>query len=612
MEWTCATGLLDLPADVLEMIMLAAAVKAMVRFLRSCRRARSLIEGNAVLWKRRVVADFGFPGVAFEPATSLSCPRWQDVYLAHYNLLNGRYELFVPSPTISAPDPSYNPADDIPNAEAAVKDIDPFPDDPNAPSSPASAYDSDNPDHVIDADEVAALLRDVNTPVSTLVAPGLWDAHAVFRVPGKLTELLDGLASLRAFPKDLIEGRVTRGSGPVDRAMGGGDRPGRLSALGYNDTFDLFLGRTGNSYWVAEVERGGGLGVEVWRSALKDNLEPLDFRGDVIVLEGVCTEPLGPIPPLLRVGWGLGGHVREYDLDVTVDAAEAAEIPTGSSIFSTTVWMARVDGDLMAILATVSYSFDCTHTIPNDGDCRYFEWDDDGSYSKMEISRGESDIVLRRERRANVMLVYAIDRRAGSVKFLWGHDVTKVLHRHMTEYADFRHKPLLAEDIDPDFLKLRDVKLIGCDDVYMDVYNYDDSYIQYHVVCFDLTSGAVPWSTPFAEPPNRIGPISRDGSAVLLQMDGSVIGMSFRKVEDGEGWGADRYWNVERVGIGEYPDTSDEADEEEDGSPGRKLSIKSLVFKDVGVWIQERVDGRLENHMLYFWEPFDCKGIFDF
>ncbi|KAJ3192654.1 hypothetical protein HK101_006174 [Irineochytrium annulatum] len=553
-------------------------------------------------------------------------------------LLNGRYELFVPSPTMGAHDPSYNPADDILDATNAAKnDIDPFPDDPNAPSSPASAYDSDNPDHAIDADEIAVLQRDVNNPVLTLVAPDQWDAHAVFRVPGKLTEVLEGLASLRAFPKDLIEGRVTRAKGRVDRAMGGRGRPVRLSALGYNDTFDLFLGRTGNSYWVAEVERGGGLGVEVWRSAPKDNLEPLDFRGDVIVLERGRTEPLGPIPPLLRVGWGFGGHVSEYDMDVTVDAAETADIPTGSSIFSTTVWMARVDGDLMVILATVSYSFDCTHTISNGGDSRYFEWDNDGSYSMMEISRDESDIVLRRERRANVMLVYAIDRRAASVKFLRGHDVTKELHRHMAEWEIFRHKPLFAEDMDPDLLTRKDVKVVACANVYKDVsdyvydftihgrtaliccdgagyysYKYGNSYDQDHVFCFDLTSGAVPWSIPFAERPHRIGPISRDGSAVLLQKEGSMIGMLFRKVEDGEGWGADRYWNVERVGIGEYPDTSDEADEEEDGSPGRKLSIKSLVFKDVGVWIQERVDGRLENHMLYFWEPFDWKGIFDF
>ncbi|KAJ3192651.1 hypothetical protein HK101_006171, partial [Irineochytrium annulatum] len=616
--------LLDLPADVVEMIMLISEARTAIRFLSSCRRARSLIATNDVLWKRKVVADFGFPGVRFEPATSLSCPGWKDVYVAHHNLLHGRYELLAPGPSRGARDSSYDPTNDLEcNGRPAVSEQDlaegaVFQGEPNPVSSPESVYDSDDPDHVVHADEIGALKADVEIPVSTLVSPEQWDAYAVYREPGKLTQAQESSASLRAFPRHLIDGRITAITGRTDLFI---HPRRRIRALGYNDTFDLFLGRTGERLWVAEVERSGGLGAAVWRSAPGDKLEPLAFRSDVIVLAvGAVVNRWTPVAPLVRVVWGLGSDARQYDMDATSDATDVAVMPAGRSVVSVAVCFVKVSGDLLAMLATVLYTFDLKRRMLSDEEERM-----DGSCRWTGMGDGDLDAAVRKERWANVMLVYRVDRRGESVKLVRGHDLTTQLHHYANEWESFRDKSPHAEDLDVTDLTWDNVRGIAERWEYKSANHYvhdftlhgriallcvrgfdfvtiDPSWFleQGHVVCFDILSGAVTWNIPIEGQLDRIGPISRDGSVVLLQKHGALIGVTFRKLEEQESWEADLSWPTERIGINEYVNTLEvehaggesAKGEEEEEDKLRKLGlVKSLVYNAVAVWNQERVDG---------------------
>ncbi|KAJ3194434.1 hypothetical protein HK101_002703 [Irineochytrium annulatum] len=554
-------GLIDLPADVLEQIMLITAGRTTARFLSTCRRARSEIGTNEVLWKRKVVADFGFPGAPFEPARSLSCPR-----------------------------------------------DDPLRVDPNAPSSPESAYDSDQmePDHIIDADEIAALKADLNVPVPSAVAPEQWDAYVLHRVDGKLNEALESSAPLRAFPRALVHNRVTRVTGEWDMRLGPRNRVGEV---GYNDTFELFLGRAGRKLWVARVEEGGGLAEAVWQSAEDEEVEPLAFRGDVMVLATADNLTGSPVPASsqVRVIWGLGGRARESDIDLSVDALEAVLKPDGSTAVSVGVCIVRAEGDLLVVLATVSYAFELHRSLQPD-----MVEEQDGSYAWTGFRRGDHDMV-RKEKRANVMLAYRIDREGGSVKHLRGRDISATLGRYTDTWHAFRDRVLFGEDSDPGHVTYQDAgvtaegwefKEAGC------LWCTDDDErdsTQGHLVCMDLLTGAVHWSAPLDKPADRIGPISGDGSSVLLHKDGAVFGLAFRKIEEGETWEAERCWPNEKVGIGEYMEAGVvEGEDEELGELVRETGrLKSLILREVVVWNQERVDGELKNHLLYLWEPFD-------
>ncbi|KAJ3194437.1 hypothetical protein HK101_002706 [Irineochytrium annulatum] len=618
-----AIRLLDLPADILEMIFVIADARTTARFLGTCRRARSLLMDNEIFWKRKVVADFAFPGIRFEPATTMSCPRWQDVYIAHHNMLNGRYSLFLPFPSTSAHDSSYNAADDdfkhsIPNLRgAALLAYEYYPDDPNAPSTPDSPYDPVNLDHFIDRDELADLEKDQNLPLSSLVAPEQWDAYAICREPGdKLVKALESSALLRTFPRNMIDSRLTSITGRTDPTHGGWRR---IRALGYNDTFDLFLGRAGGErLCVAKVEAGGGVGEVVWQSATGEKVEPLVFRGDVMVLAtGTVEDSFKPVPPLVRVVWGLRDRARKYDMDVTADAAEAAVLPERSTVWETTVWAVRADGDMLILLATLSYEFEIDHA---------FDKADDGSKWSQPILDG-----VRKGRLANVMMVYCIDRAADSVKFVRGHDLTAMLFQFTAVWEDYRDYGLDGENSDMSKLTSNDISVVEVSE-YKDAGSYvldfsvrgriallcckgcdyivDDSYMrshQGHLVCFDLLIGEKSWSVPCYLSLDQIGPISPDGSAALLQNDESILGVSFKELEEGESWGPARSWPVERERVGEYCDSTEmqdvegreEVEGESEVAPQRQLGLRSLLFRQVAVWHQKRVQGRLANHLLY-------------
>ncbi|KAJ3192656.1 hypothetical protein HK101_006176 [Irineochytrium annulatum] len=634
------TQLRDVPGDVIELIMMLVDIRSLVHFQMTCRQQRALIVGNQGLWKRRVIDDFGFPTVAFEPSTSLSCPGWFNVYVAHHNvcevscrllsqlvfggltssiqMFTGSYEIFRPSQSIGAYDPNYNPKDDKRPAPFEYED------DPNAPSTPESDYDENQPDHVIDADEVTALLAEgVTSQVSTLVAPEQWETYAIARDATKLREALEGFTIIRTFPRFVVEGCVTRMAGELRYGS-------RLNCMGYNDTFELFLGRTGEVLWVAPVEAKGGLKDAVWRSSPGAKLEPLEFRGDVLALargDGIRT--FGPVPPTLAVVWGFEKEMREHDMDITRDAVEVAEMPEASSGVSVGVWHVRVEGDLMVLLATVSYSFEVNGSVASD-----VMEAADGSYSWGEIHRAGEDPVVRKKRRANVILLYRIHRTGGTVRLVKGFDVTVELHKYTFDWDPTRSKLWDDEGFEPEALTEKTlsghyhsydrhmfgfagsyiydfaihgrIALLCCQGYRLDV-PYDNGVNQGHLVCLDLCSGVVSWSAAFAQPPDRIGPIPRDGSAVLLRKSGAIFGVAFRNIEDDETWGVEQCWPVERVGINQYFEASEGGDaadgeEEEEASP-ELASVKSLVFRDMAVWNQERVDGKLKNHMLYLWEP---------
>ncbi|KAJ3193424.1 hypothetical protein HK101_004856 [Irineochytrium annulatum] len=669
------TGLVDLPADLIEMIMAIADVRGVVRFLQSCRWARSLLAGNQTFWRKRVRRDFGFPGVRFEPETSLTCPGWIEVYVAHHNLFKGHYTVLLPSPSVDARDPDYHPGETDDSSE--------------------SAYDSDDPDHVIDIDEIERLTSDsalavndgggpvpelvglslddiddlLESQLKALVSPDQWEAYDDARaVRYECLEPEEQAASIRGFPKLIVEGGVTH--------VGGGPRlwNQKKQNLGYNDSYELFLGRCGldrrwisvgmdqrDRLWVARVEDGGGLGELTWQSTAGDNLKPLDFRGDVLALAvGDKTEANSPHSSQLKFVWGLGAvqSGRKHDVDVEADAIEAAVLPTGANVTSIAAWFVRLDGDLIMATVMLDYSFEL------DGEFTYDDKDGTAygfsSCNTVESRRGR---YAKFKRKATVVLVYKIDRDACAVTFMRGFDITKGLHQCAMEWELEPH--LLADDMgldDPAGEHAADaVKLGKKHQKLRHVYQHTGWYIfdmaihgrialiccrgcrdtghfpdQGRLVCLDLVDGSFRWTATFAQRLDRVGPILADGSAVLLLKEEALIAVTFRKTVEGESWGPARCWpddymdaeGADEMAPGDYGDAETEGNAQAEGGamtasradaeggdndqsdPAEWVaSTRSLVLESRLVWKQERVDGKLENHILYLSEPVGFRPI---
>ncbi|KAJ3196645.1 hypothetical protein HK101_008222 [Irineochytrium annulatum] len=137
----------------------------------------------------------------------------------------------------------------------------------------------------------------------------------------------------------------------------------------------------------------------------------------------------------------------------------------------------------------------------------------------------------------------------------------------------------------------------------------------------DLVTGAFKSFAEFAQPPDRMSPIAPDGSGVLLTRDDNIIVVIFKAAEEGE--------NAEEQDGGKaVPEEEDDhgranlwegGDEDqaskmvalEDDPQVQKwiTSTTTLLLENRMVWKQERVNGKLKNHILHVWGPVGFRSV---